>query len=153
KRDLVVIEEVPDLRTRRVEPLPDDYRARRRWVGGDPLEAAGTAHTVGRERAHPLDETRMRRGNGVIGTGVDSQHPGFLCGPEPDRKDCPERDRPLPEDRARLSLADDRLDSLGCLDRLDPAREQPEESLVAALQYRVLARQQCQVGRCPGELL
>ena len=78
---------------------------------------------MGRERAYPLDESGMDRSDGVIGARIDSQHPGLFRGPEPHRKDRPERDRHLPEDGARMSLADDLLDSLGLLDCLDPARE------------------------------
>ena len=123
ERDLVAIEEVAKLHAGRVEPSPDDDRARRWWVRGEPLKAAGAAHPVGRECAYPFDESGMDRSDGVIGAGVDSQHPGFLCGPEPHREHRPKGDRHLPEDGAGMSLADDGLDALGLLDCLDPARE------------------------------
>ena len=64
-----------------------------------------------------------------------------------------ERDRHLAEDVPRAALADDALDPVDELDRLDAALEHGEERALAALVRRVLARHEADVGRGAGEPL
>jgi hypothetical protein len=57
--------------------------------------------------------------------------------PGPDREDCPKRERHLPEDVPRETLADGPLDPFHRLDRLDATLDQREERLILALVHRV----------------
>jgi hypothetical protein len=57
------------------------------------------------------------------------------------------RDRHLAEHVPGAPLADDALDPVDELDRLDVPFEQPEERALAALVNRVLARREADVGR------
>ncbi len=59
---------------------------------------------------------------------------------KPTGKTRAERDRHLAEEVARVALADDALDPVDELDRLDPALEHREERPLVALVGRVLAR-------------
>ena len=89
----------------------------------------------------------------MVVVGLDPDHPRLLGRAESDREDRTECDRHLPEDLPDLPLADDPLDPVGELDRLDPALEQAEERALTALRRRVLAREQADVGRGAGEPL
>ena len=76
-----------------------------------------------------------------------------LRGAEPDGEDRAERDRHLAEGVARLPLADDALDPVDELDRLDPALQHGEQRALGALVRRVLARHEGDVRGQPRELL
>ena len=71
----------------------------------------------------------------------------------PTGKAVAERDRHLPEDVARLPPADDALDPVDELDRLDAALEHREQRPLVALVHRVLAGREADVGRGAGEPL
>ena len=73
--------------------------------------------------------------------------------PEADREDRPEHDRHLAEDVAGLPLADDALDPVDELDRLDPTLEHGEERPLVALVRRVLARHEADVAAARAEPL
>ena len=70
-----------------------------------------------------------------------------LGGAEADREDGAEHDRHLAEDVAGVALADDALDPVDELDRLDPPVEHGEERALAALVRGVLAGRERDVGR------
>ena len=76
----------------------------------------------------------------VVVVGLDPQDPRRLGRAEADREDRPERDRHLAEDVARAALADDALDPVDELDRLDAPVEHREERALGARVRRVLAR-------------
>ena len=58
-----------------------------------------------------------------------------------------EGDRDLPEEVARLSLANHAADAVDHPDRLDPALDEDEQRRQIALVHRVLARAEREVGR------
>ena len=60
ERDLVAVEEAPQVGARRVEPVPDDDRAWRRRLRGDALQAARARSSGGREPADLLARRRAR---------------------------------------------------------------------------------------------
>ena len=76
-----------------------------------------------------------------------------LRGAEADGEDRAEHDRDLAEDLAGIAHADDALDAVGLLDRLDAALEDGEQRTLAALRRGVLARGEADVGGGPREPL
>ena len=74
-------------------------------------------------------------------------------GAEADREHGAERDRHLAEGVPRVPLADDALDPVDELDRLDPALQHGEQRALGALVRRVLARHEGDVRGQPRELL
>ena len=85
--------------------------------------------------------------DGVVVLRLDPQHARLLGRAEPDGEHGPERQRHLAEDVAGRASADDSLDSVDALDRLDATLEHGEERPLAALVHRVLARSQGEIGR------
>ena len=140
ERDLVPVEEAPQLGGLRIPAIADDDRAPRRRVGGDPLQAAGAADPMPGQPADLLGDIGRHGCDGVVVLRLDPQHARLLSGAEPDGEHGPERQRHLAEDVAGRALADDPLDSVHELDRLDPALEHGEERALAALVHRVLPR-------------
>src|SRR5204862_454425 len=69
------------------------------------------------------------------------------------RKHGPERDRHLADDVARVALADEPVDPVRHLHRLDATLEEAEERALVALVSDVLARREGDVGSRAGELL
>ena len=78
--------------------------------------------------------------DGVVVLRLDPQHARLLGRAEPDGEHGPQRQRHLAEDVPRLTRADDALDPVDELDRLDPTLEHGEKRALAALVHRVLAR-------------
>ena len=60
ERDLVAVEEAPQLGAGGVPAVPDDDRARRRRLGGEPLQAARAAHPVRSRAGRPPSRRRAR---------------------------------------------------------------------------------------------
>jgi hypothetical protein len=133
--------------------VADHDRARRRRLGGHSLQPAGSAHPVGRERAELLRDVGCDGGERVVVAGLDPHHARLLRRAEPDREHRAEHDRDLAEDVPGTALADDALDPVDDLDRLDAALEDREQRALGALVRGVLARRERDVGRCPREPL
>ena len=133
--------------------MADDDRARRRRLRRQPLQPGRPADPVAGQPADLAAEIRRRGRSRVVVVRLDPDHPRLLGGAKADREDRAERDRHLPEDLADVPLADDALDPVRELDRLDLALEQAEERALAALRRRVLARQEADVGGGAGEPL
>lgn len=89
----------------------------------------------------------------MVVVGRDTHDAGLLRRPETDREHGSEHDRDLAEDVARMAFADDPPDPVDMLDRLDPAVEDGEERALGAFIRGVLARDERDVGRSPGEKL
>ena len=132
---------------------PDDDRARRRRLGGQALQPARAAHAVARELADRLREVGRLGRDRVVVARLEAHDARRLRGAEPDGEDRAERDRHLAEGVARLPLADDALDPVDELDRLDPALQHGEQRALGALVRRVLARHEGDVRGQPRELL
>ena len=120
--------------------MSDHDRPGRRWRRCEPLQTARSADAVRRQLADLLPEPGRDGRDGVVVLRLHPHDTGRLRRPEADREHGAERDRDLTEDIARVSLADDTLDPVDELDRLDPPLEQAEERTPAALVHRVLAR-------------
>ena len=121
KRDLVAVEEAAQLGAGGIEAVPDDDRARRRRVGGEPcsprgpdMRSAASLPTSFATSGAP----RRRRGSRAARSAARAT---ARRGAEADREDRPERDRHLAEELAGVALADDALDAVDELDRLDRA--------------------------------
>ena len=111
ERDLVAVEEAPQLGAGRVPAVPDDDRARRRRLGGDALQPARSAHPVGREPADLLGDVGRHGRDRVVVVRLDPHDARRLRRAEADREHRPEHDRHLAEDVARVALADARARS------------------------------------------
>ena len=146
ERDLVAIEEVPELGARRIPALPDHHRARRRRCGGEPGQASWPPDPVPGKLADLDRHARSGGSDGVVVVGREPHHARRLGSAKPDGKHGSERDRHLAEHIARLPYADHGLDPVRGLDGLDSPFEQPEQGALAALVRRVLARNQADVG-------
>jgi hypothetical protein len=102
---------------------------------------------VRREAADLGCDVGRDSGDAVIVVSLDPEDPRALGGAEAHGEDGSERDRHLAEDVAGAPRADDPLDPVHELHRLDPAVEQPEERSLRAGVRRVLARVERDVGR------
>ena len=111
--------------------------------GREALQPARPADPVARQLPDLLADVRRRGRDGVVVVRLDPHHARRLGRAKPDREDRAERDRHLAEDVAGLPLADDALDPVDELDRLDAALEHGEERALArprALRTRPAAR-------------
>ena len=151
--NLVALEEPQQLRARRLRPVSDDHRARRRRLRRQTLQPARSAHPVTREPADLLRNTGRNGGDGVKVLRLEPGDARFRRGAESGGKHRPERDRDLAEDLAGAPVADDALDSVDELRRLDVTLEQREERALVAFARGVLAREQRDVGRGPRDRL
>ena len=133
--------------------MPDHDRARRRRLGREALQPARAADPVAASLPTSSPTSGADGRDGVVVVRLDPHDARLLGRPEPDREHRPERDRHLAEDVARTALADDALDPVDELDRLDAALEHGEERPLVALVRRVLARHEADVGRRAGEPL
>jgi len=133
--------------------MPDDDRARRRRIGCDALQPAQTAHPVGRQPADLLADVGHHGRDSVVVVGLDAHDARLLRRAKPDREHRPECDRDLSEDVPGAALADDALDPIDELDRLDATLEHREERALGALVRRILARREGDVPRRPGKPL
>ena len=147
ERDLVAVEEAPQVGARSVPALPDDDRPRRRRLRSDAREPARTAHPIARKRSDGPDERGLLRCDDVVVLRLDSHHPGLLSRTKSDREDRAERDRDLAEEVARTALADDAWNPVDQLHGLDSALEQGEQRLPFALVRGVVAGDEADVGR------
>ena len=102
---------------------------------GPPIRSAASLPTS-------LRDVGRHGRDGVVVVRLDPHDARRLRRAEADREHRPERDRHLAEDVARLALADDALDPVDELDRLDAALEHGEERPLVALVRRVLARRE-----------
>ena len=146
-RDLVPLEEVTELRAPGVRALAEHDGARRRRFRRDALQPSGAAHAVRGQLAHLTAHVRRDGGHRVVVARLDAHHARLLRRAEPDREHRPQRDRHLAEDVARAPLADDPVQAVDRLDRLDAAVDQGEEGTLVTLLRRELARQQRDVRR------
>ena len=89
----------------------------------------------------------------MVVAGLDTHDPRLLCRTKADGEHRAERDRHLAEDVPGKALADDAVDPVDELDRLDATLEHGEECAFAALVRRELAGHEADVGRRPGEPL
>ena len=144
--DLVAVEEAAQLGAGRVPAMPDDDRPRRRRLRRETLEAGRAADAVSRQPSDLLADVGRVGRDGVIVVRLESHHTRCLGRAEPDREHGPEGDRHLPEDLAGPALADDALDAVDDLYRLDPAGEQREERALVAGVGGVLAGREGDVG-------
>ena len=125
--DLVPLQEAPQLGAGRVPAVAEDERPWRRLRGRDARQAVRAADPVRGQSPDLRRDVRRDGGECVIVVRLepqDARRPGRA---EPDREPRAECDRHLAEDVARLALADDALDAVHDLDRLDEPVEQPEE--------------------------
>ena len=120
--------------------MAENDGARRRRRGSEAGEARSAADAVRREAADLGCDLGRDGGDAVIVVRLDPEDPRALGRPEADREDGPERDRHLAEDVAGAPAADDPLDPVHELDRLDATVEEPEERALGAGVRRVLAR-------------
>src|SRR5207245_11066960 len=72
--DLVALEEAAQVGAGRVPSVADDDRPRRRWVGGDALEAVRSADPVAREAADLRRDLGRERRHRVVVVWLDPQH-------------------------------------------------------------------------------
>ena len=149
--DVVPVEEAADVGTGRVPLCAEHDRPARRPVDGEPGQPSRALDPVDRKAAHLCRHVRSHRGDSVVVARVEPHHTGCLCGAKPDREDCAERDRHLPEHLAGRTLPDRALDPVDDLDGLDAPLDEPEERLLAALVRRVLPDGERDVRRRPRE--
>ena len=98
-----------------------------------------TADALAGEFVHPPHKLRRRRGDVVIGPGVDLQDARGFAGPESGLKLCAVDKRNLAEEVARQAHAKLALDSIDQLDDFDCPREHDKERWRFALIDRVFA--------------
>ncbi len=149
--DLVAVEEVTKLGAGGIPALPDHDRARRRRVGGEPLQPPCPGHPVARKGADRLGDDRIHRCDRVVLGRLDPEHARLDGGAETNREDCSEHDRNLPEDIAGQTLPDHPRRPVDHLHRFDPAFEHGEQGAILPLVRGVLARHQAHVRRRAGK--
>ena len=144
--DLVAVEEAAQLGAVWVPAVADDERARRRRLGGEPCSPRGPLMRK-LASAPTLGDDRIEGRDSVVVVRLDSHDARLNGRAEPGRMGGAERDRHLAEDVARQPLADDLLDPVDELDRLEPALEHGEEGAVVALVDGEVARRKADVRR------
>jgi len=100
---------------------------------------------VGSEPADLLGEVGRDCREGVIVVRFDAHDARRLRSAEPDREHRPEHHRHLPEDVAGNARADDALDAVDELDRLDAAFEHGKQRALATFVRGVLPRHEADV--------
>ena len=153
ERDLVPVEEPPQLRAPAIPAISDHDRPRWRRLRRDARQPTGPAHPIAGERADGLHEPGFLGGDRVVVLRLDSHHPRGLSRAEPDGKDRPQRDRNLADQLAGMALADDARDPVHEFHHLDMTLEQGEQRAPVALVRRVLAGGEVDVGGSAGEAL
>jgi hypothetical protein len=108
---------------------------------------------VAGELADLLAKVRHHGRDGVVVVGLDPHHARFLRRAKADREHRPQHDRHLAEDVPGEALADDALDPVDGLDRLDAAVEHGEDRALVALVGSIFPRHQANVRRHPRKLL
>jgi hypothetical protein len=106
-----------------------------------------SADALTRQPSYLLGDVRRQRGDRVVILRLDSHNAGGLGGAKTDREQRSECDRNLTEDVAGTSLANDAVDSVDYLHRLDSTLEQREQRSLFALARGVFARPETYVGR------
>jgi hypothetical protein len=147
ERDLVAVEEEPEISAAHVPPMAEDNRAWRRRLRGEALKAVQPGHPVCGKSPDLAHEVGCCRRNGVVVVRLDAHDPRRLGGAEADREDRAEDHRDLAEDVARMPDADGTRNSVNVLDRLDLARQHREQRAFAALVGSVLAGSEADVCR------
>ena len=87
----------------------------------------------------------------MVVAGLDAHDARRLRGAEPERERRPERDRHLADEVAHHPPADDGLDAVDDLDRLEPALQHREQRSLVARVHQVLPGQDPDVGGEPCE--
>ena len=105
------------------------------------------------EPAYLLTDVWHHGRDGVVVVGLDPHHARFLRRAEADREHRPQHDRHLAEDVAGEALADDALDPVDGLDRLDSTVEHGEDRPLVALVGRIFAPHEADVRRHARKLL
>ena len=112
----------------------------------EPKAIVGKNIRDNRCRLKLTQEALAERCDRVVILRLDPHDPGRLRSAKPDREHRPKRDRNLAEDIAGTSLADDAVDSINDLYRLNSAVKQSEQRPFFALVGGVFARHQTDVG-------
>ncbi len=133
--------------------MPDHDRARRRRLSREPLKAAGSTHPVPRQLADLDRQVGRHRRDSVVVVSLHAHDARRLRRTKAHREDRPEHDRHLPEEVARVTLADDALDPIDQLHRLDESLEHREERTLRARGRRVLPWHEADVSRHSRERL
>jgi hypothetical protein len=133
--------------------MPDDDGAGRGRLGRKPLKPARSTHPVARQPADFDPDVGCRRRDRVVVVSLDPQDARRLGSTKANREHRPEHDRHLPEDVPWVALADDALDPVDQLDRLDAAGEHGEERALAPGVRRILAGHEVDVRRPPRKVL
>ena len=142
ERDLVAVEEAPQVSAPGVQLVSEHRSARGRRLGRDSLQPTRPADPLARQPPDLLCDVRRERCDRVVIRRLDPHDPGRLGSAKPDREQRPKRDRNLAEDVAGTSLADDAVDSIDELYRLNSAVEHREQRPLLALVRCVFARHQ-----------
>ena len=153
ERDLVAVQEASEPCASGIPPMPDQDRTRRRRLGGKALEPGRSTDPVRCEPANLPCDVRRRGCNGVVILGLDPHHTRVLRSAKPNRKHRAQRNRHLPENVPRIADADDTLDPVSELGRLDATIEHGEERSLASLRRCVFAGKEADVGRSLGKPL
>src|SRR5205823_6346223 len=123
-----------------------------RRLGRDSLQPARSAHPVPCQPADFLCHVGLYGRDRVVVVRRDPHDSRALRRAKPNWKHRPETDRHLPENVPGAALAEDALDPVHQLDRLDSTFEHGKEGPLAALVHRVFARYEADIRDGPGKL-
>ena len=127
--------------------MADHDRARRRWVGCEPLQSPQSAGTVGRQPADLLSNVWGHGCDRVVVGGLDAHDARRLRRAKADGEHGAEDDREFPEDLPRQAPTDDALHAVRALHRFDKAIEDGEQCSVVACICGVLPCPERDIGR------
>jgi hypothetical protein len=153
ERDLIAVEEPPQLRAGGVPAVAEHDGPIRGRLGSEALQAAGAADAIGCEETDGRRDAGRGGRDHVIVARLDTHHPRGLRGPEADGERGAQRDRHLAEDLSGVALADDARYAVDELDCLDTALEHAEERPLVTFVDCVLARPEADVGGDATQLL
>src|SRR5262249_55020235 len=145
ERDLIAIEEAPQLGAGGIPPASHDDCPGRWRVGRNPLKTPWPRHPVARQPSDLLRDLRRHSRDRVVVRGLDAHDSRRLGGTESNREQRTECYRHLAEDVARPPLPDDAVDPVYELGHLDTTIKQREQRRLVAFMRGVLTRSEADV--------
>ncbi len=132
ERNLVPVEEAPELRAGRIAAASEHDGAERGRCRGPRLEPFRPREPVVRKRGEAFPDDGKPRDELLVVMKIEPEHAGWLGGTEAGRVKHPEHDRHFAEHAPGEPFADDADDAVRGAQHLDASREDAEERAIVS---------------------